>query len=186
MIALTEYRTTWPAEFELIANALGQILGSLALRIDHIGSTSVPGLAAKDIIDIQVSVETLSDEIVHRLVQAGYQLKPHRSDHVPPGDDPASELWSKLLFNEKQGERRANIHIRVAGNPNQHYPILFRDYLRAHPKAARTIELIKRQLVRYHGDDVVAYYNIKDPVYDLVWYAAQEWAQQTGWSHETS
>ena len=61
-----------------------------------------------------------------------------------------------------------------------HYPTI--DYLRAHPKSALSVELIKRQIARHHADDIEAYYDIKDPVYDLIWDAAQAWAQQTGWA----
>ena len=100
---------------------------------------------------------------------------------MPLGEDDDPGLWAKFFFNQPSGQRRANIHVRVAGNPNQRYPLLFRDYLRAHPNSARTVELIKRQLARYHADDLEAYYDIKDPVYDLIWDAAQEWARTTGW-----
>ena len=88
---------------------------------------------------------------------------------------------AKLLFNEPRGERRANVHVRKEGNPNQRYPLLFRDYLRAHSNSARTIDRIKRELVKHHADDVEAYYDIKDPVYDPIWDAALEWARHTGW-----
>jgi GrpB-like predicted nucleotidyltransferase (UPF0157 family) len=71
------------------------------------------------------------------------------------------------------------VHVRINGNPNQQYALLFRDYLRTHPNSARTIELIKRELVRRHADDLEAYYDIKDPVYDLIWEAALEWSRET-------
>ena len=96
---------------------------------------------------------------------------------MPLGEDDDPRLWAKFFFHQPSGQRHANIHVRAAGNPNQRYPLLFRDYLRAHPNSARTVELIKRQLARYHADDVEAYYDIKDPVYDLIWDAAQEWAR---------
>ena len=154
----------------------------MALRIDHIGSTSVPGLGAKDVIDIQITVQALTPEVRQRLVEAGYERREDiRHDHVPLGEDDDPGLWAKIFFNQPAGQRRANIHVRVAGNPNQRYPLLFRDYLRAHPNSARTVERIKRQLARYHADDVEAYYDIKDPVYDLIWDAAQDWARHTGW-----
>ena len=60
-------------------------------------------------------------------------------------------------------------------------PCCFATICRAHPNSARTVELIKRQLARYHADDREAYYDIKDPVYDLIWDAAQDWARTTGW-----
>lgn len=182
MLEIKPYQSAWPTEYAAIATELENALGPLALRIDHIGSTSVPGLGAKDIIDIQITVADLSNEVEDRLIDAGFRLSPHRTDHVPSGDDPSPELWAKRLFNERPGSRRANIHVRVDGNPNQRYPLLFRDYLRTHPRSAQTIELIKRQLVRYHANDVEAYYNIKDPVYDLIWDAAQEWASAIGWT----
>ena len=182
MIVIESYRPGWPAEFETIRQGLQKALGPLALRIDHIGSTSVPGLGAKDIIDIQVTVKDLTPKIAQKLIAAGYRhFKPATQDHVPLGDDPNPDLWAKLLFNQPDGQRRANIHVRIQGNPNQRYPLLFRDYLRAHPNSASSVELIKRQIARYHAEDIEAYYDIKDPVYDLIWDAAQDWARATAW-----
>jgi len=179
MIVIQEYNPAWPAEFDRLRLALAETLGPLALRIDHIGSTSVPGLGAKDVIDIQITVSALTPEVQNKMIQAGYKhWQKNNLDHVPQGDDPHPQLWAKLFFSEPQGERRANIHIRVQGNPNQRYPLLFRDYLRAHPNSARTIERIKREIAKRHANDLDAYYDIKDPVYDLVWDAAQEWAQR--------
>ncbi len=182
MIVIVPYNPDWPLEFETIRAALYEILGPTALRIDHIGSTSVPGLGAKDVIDIQVTVESLSPEIVEGLVAAGYRHKDgNYYDHVPQGEDDSPELWAKLFFNPPDGQRRANIHVRADGNPNQRYPLLFRDYLRAHPNSARSIDLIKRELTKRHAADSETYYDIKDPVYDLIWEAAKEWALSTGW-----
>jgi GrpB-like predicted nucleotidyltransferase (UPF0157 family) len=181
MIVISAYDAQWPAEFEIIRAGIASALGPLALRIDHIGSTSVPGLGAKDVIDVQITVGEITDEVKQRMLDAGFQLTRHVRDHVPEGEDPTPALWQKLLFNERAGERRANIHIRKLGNPNQRYALLFRDYLRAHPKSAMTVERIKRELAQRHGDDMDAYYAIKDPVYDLIWDAAQEWARFTKW-----
>ena len=182
MIVIKGYDPKWTQEFESIRNSLAEILGLHALRIDHIGSTSVPGLGAKDVIDIQVTVQELSPKIVQKLVNAGYEhLGNITHDHVSRGEDEDPRLWEKLIFNQPQGQRRANIHVRVEGNPNQRYPLLFRDYLRAHPNSARSIELIKREIAKRHADDIEAYYDIKDPVYDLIWDAALEWAKYTNW-----
>ena len=181
-IVIDAYNPMWSHEFEVIRLALLEILEAMALRIDHIGSTSVPGLGAKDVIDVQITVQSLTQEVRQRLIEAGYE---HREaithDHVPLGEDDDPRLWAKFVFVQPAGQRRANIHVRAAGNPNQQYPLLFRDYLRAHPNSARTIEHIKRQIAKYHAHDVEAYYDIKDPVYDLVWDAAQDWARSTGW-----
>lgn len=186
MITIEAYRPTWPQDFEAIRASLLQVLGPLALRIDHIGSTSVPGLGAKDVIDVQITVQALEPEVRRKLIEAGYvPIEAITRDHTPLGADENPSLWRKWFFNERPGERRANIHVRVQGNPNQLYPLLFRDYLRAHPNAARTVELIKRELAQRHGDDEDAYYAIKDPVYDLVWEAAQEWSRHSGRQPQT-
>lgn len=186
MIIIETYRPAWPQEFETIRAALLQALGPLALRIDHIGSTSVPGLGAKDVIDVQITVRALEPEVRRKLIEAGYvQIEAFTRDHTPLGTDENPRLWAKWFFNQPPGKRRANIHVRVEGNPNQQYPLLFRDYLRAHPNAARTVELIKRELAQRHGNDEDAYYAIKDPVYDLVWEAAQEWSRHSRWQPQT-
>jgi GrpB-like predicted nucleotidyltransferase (UPF0157 family) len=182
MIVINHYNPAWPTEFEAIRSSLLDILGPVALRIDHIGSTSVPGLGAKDVIDIQITVEALTPEVRQRLIDAGYAYwDTITHDHVPLGADDDPKLWTKFLFNQPDGRRRANVHVRKEGNPNQRYPLLFRDYLRAHPNSARTIELIKREIVKRHADDLEAYYAIKDPMYDLIWEAALDWSRQTKW-----
>jgi len=182
MIVIHDYKSSWPEEFESIRASLQQILGPLALRIDHIGSTSVPGLGGKDVIDIQITVQALTFDIKERLIQAGYEYWPTiTQDHVPLGEDTNPKLWAKYLFNQPKASRRANIHVRIDGNPNQRYPLLFRDYLRAHPNSARSVELIKREIAKRHAEDVEAYYDIKDPVYDLIWDAALDWSRHTRW-----
>jgi GrpB-like predicted nucleotidyltransferase (UPF0157 family) len=185
MIIINKYNPKWVEEFETIKSSLQEILGDLALRIDHIGSTSVPGLGAKDVIDVQITVKELDDQITQKLIHAGYRYWGTMAhDHVPQGENEDPKLWEKFFFNEPAGQRRANIHIRVDGSPNQIYPVLFRDYLRAHPNSAKSIELIKREIAKRHANDVDAYYDIKDPVYDLIWDAALEWSRSTGWKLE--
>ena len=183
MITISPYNGRWPQEYLQIQTALSQALGDLALRIDHIGSTSVPGLDAKDIIDVQVTVAALNEGVMHALIKGRFQrVRDDYCDHVPAGADPTPENWAKFLCCEQVGQRRANIHIRMAGKPNQRYPLLFRDYLRAHPNSAKTVAIIKRELAKHHGNDKETYYDIKDPVYDLIWVAAQMWAEHTNWA----
>ena len=124
------YSDRWPREFSRIGRALRGVLGERALRIDHIGSTSVPGLAAKDTIDVQVTVADLPD--ANLLAGAGYREFAPVRDHRPPDAPYGEDDWAKRLFNEPPDERRANIHVRVEGRANQRYALLFRDYLRTH------------------------------------------------------
>lgn len=181
-IEIVEYDPRWPDEFAALASELRAALGTLALAIDHIGSTSVPGLAAKNVIDVQVTVAALAPEVTRAMVAAGFT---HRADitadHVPCSAEGAARSpakradWAKQYFQSKPSALRAHIHVRVAGAPNQRYPLLFRDYLRAHPETAAALAEIKRQLAARFPDDADAYYAIKDPVCDVIWNAAREW-----------
>jgi GrpB-like predicted nucleotidyltransferase (UPF0157 family) len=126
---------------------------------------------------MQVTVATLNAEA---LAPLGYSLKAHITrDHVPPGRDDAPELWRKVFFDPPAGQRRTNLHIRQAGGANQRYALLFRDYLRADLQARGAYEQIKVALARLHPDDIEAYYEVKDPVCDIVMAAAERWASQT-------
>ncbi len=182
-LTIVPYHDSWPRDFRELGEQLREALGSLALRIDHIGSTSVPGLDAKDIIDIQVTTAELDPgPIAASLVPLGFTLREDITrDHLPAGaaSDPAE--WTKLYFRPSQDMRPMHLHVRQAGRANQRYPLLFRDYLRANPPAAGSYALIKRELIRLNDGDVDAYYAIKDPVCDLIVDAAERWAVNTGW-----
>jgi len=192
-IEIVDYQPRWPAEFAEIAAELRAAFGPLALAIHHIGSTSVPGLAAKDVIDLQVSVASLDpgEPIEAAVAAAGYAWRPEPlNDHVPVGADPDPSLWRKryagagsdlLPAGPGATRRRTHIHIRQLGLPNHRYALLFRDYLRASPPARENYALLKRELARLHPDDVDAYYAIKDPACDLILDAAERWATQTDW-----
>jgi GrpB-like predicted nucleotidyltransferase (UPF0157 family) len=182
MIEIVPYNPLWPAEFEQIAAQVRGVLGEQALRVDHIGSTSVPGLAAKDIIDMQVAVNNFDERLAPALVSLGYVARPDiTSDHQPPLSNLPDSQWEKRYFKSPDGARRVNLHVRILGNANQRYALLFRDYLRAHPAAASGYSALKQVLAKYHPDDLEAYTVIKDPVCDLIMGAAEEWALATNW-----
>jgi GrpB-like predicted nucleotidyltransferase (UPF0157 family) len=183
-IEILEPQTRWPAEFAEIGARLRAALGPLALAINHIGSTSVPGLDAKDVIDLQISVAALDVELLKPAIEAaGYRLRDGDwRDHRPAGCDPDLEFWAKLMAAAPEGARRTHIHIRVRGRLNERYALLFRDFLRATPASAASYALIKRELAARHADDVDAYYAVKDPVCDLIMAAAEPWAREAGWS----
>ncbi|GAC1471699.1 MAG: hypothetical protein PVSMB7_23690 [Chloroflexota bacterium] len=183
MIEIVPSAAHWPADFSVIADDLRAALGDRALRIDHIGSTSVPGLAAKDRIDVQVTVRSLedSDSITQSLVARGYQGTGEIwVDHLPPGWEGPPDAWRKLFFNNRPDRRPANIHIREAGAPNQRYALLFRDYLRLHPAMAAGYAAFKQELGAHISEGRV-YAEIKDPVCDIIMAAAEEWAIETVW-----
>jgi len=182
MITILPYRREWPEQFVSLGRELRNALRDLALRIDHIGSTSVPGLAAKDVLDIQVTTRALTTEVDDAINSAGYDRLTHiTGDHVPPGGGEDPEQWSKWFYNQRGDGRRVNLHVRVAGRANQRYAVLFRDYLRANPATAVAYGQVKLALAAYHSDDVEAYYAIKDPVCDIIMGGAEDWAATTGW-----
>ena len=181
MVDILDYQARWPGEFRAIADGLRRSLGDLALRIDHIGSTSAPGLASKDIIDIQVSVSDLGGQIAKRMKPLGYVHRPHIvDDHQPPLMNLDPDQWSKLYFREADGDRATHIHVRVAGRANQRYALLFRDYLRTHAETAFAYATFKRRLGALLEDTGV-YADTKDPVCDLIMLPAEQWAAQTLW-----
>ncbi|HLI66867.1 MAG TPA: GrpB family protein [Caulobacteraceae bacterium] len=188
-IEIVEPRAGWAAEFGAIAERLADVFGGLALRIEHIGSTSVAGLAAKDVIDVQVTVASLDlPGIGETLTAAGFPPRDglwgaegYWEDHRPAGASERPDDWVKRYARGAPGQRRSHIHIRRAGAENERYARLFRDYLRANPPAAATYGEIKRELAARHADDVDAYYAVKDPVCDLIIQAAELWAVATGW-----
>lgn len=183
MISIVQYKTSWPNEFLEKGTMLRHILGDLALRIDHIGSTSVPGLAAKDVIDIQITAERLTKDLERAMKLAGFQrLVDISQDHVPPGKVTDAQEWEKWIFQPASPGRRVNVHVRMPGRANQRYAILFRDYLRAFPAIAQAYGQVKEAIVKYHPEqDMEAYYDIKDPVCDIIIGGADEWALSTNW-----
>jgi len=181
MPEICPYNPNWPVSFRSIAADLRCAFGDRAMRIDHIGSTSVPGLAAKDRIDIQVTVASLNEDLRSKLLGLGYsQWQGLMHDHVPPGAITASEEWEKWLFMQREKQPSANIHIRIQGRANQRYPLLFRDYLRTHPATAQAYAELKYRLAANLADPQT-YPDVKDPAVDLIYLAAEDWASLTGW-----
>jgi GrpB-like predicted nucleotidyltransferase (UPF0157 family) len=183
VVEIVPYDARWPAEFAAIAEVLRKSLGTLALRIDHIGSTSVPGLAAKNIIDVQVTVRDLEpdDDLRAALAPAGYTLRPDfKSDHRPPNISGPDADWAKRLCEPPPGQRPTNLHVRAYGRPNQRYALLFRDYLRSHPQAAAGYAEAKRRLAQL-PIGVSTYAEVKDPICDVIMSAAEDWAAATAW-----
>lgn len=179
MIQIVPYRAAWPAEFRDYGARLRAVLGERALAIHHIGSTSVPDLCAKDIIDIQITVRTLDPTLLEDLATAGYVRGRVADDHCPPGTTLPDHELAKMMVGVP--DRRSIIHFRVEGKFNQRYPLLCRDYLRSHKSGADAYGRVKEQLAQYFPEDVEAYYDVKDPVFDILMAGAADWAAQTGW-----
>jgi GrpB-like predicted nucleotidyltransferase (UPF0157 family) len=138
-----DYDPNWPALFALEAHRLRTELHGVAFRIDHVGSTAVPGLAAKPVIDILVIADTLcTEECWTRLVSLGYT---HR------------EVPFAFFHQPQEWPHTHHVHVREAGSPDERRWLLFRDWLRSHPADRRAYETLKRDLadgadLRRHED----------------------------------
>lgn len=187
-IEIIPYQPRWLEEFHTIGSSLRAALGDTALAIHHIGSTSVAGLTAKDIIDVQITVADLEHPKLRvALERVGLTWREGViADHCPPGMTLSSSELEKRYAKALSPLREAHVHLRVSGRFNQRYALLCRDYLRTHANARDAYAEVKRQLARYFPDDQAAYYDIKDPAFDLFMAGAWEWATWTGWQPGTS
>lgn len=172
-VIITEYDAAWPEIFGDVARRLRGELGPVALRIDHIGSTAVAGLAAKPIIDLQISVESFEplDSFRVPIERAGFV---HREDNPER---------TKRYFRERAGQRRTHVHVRRAGSFSEQFAPLFRDYLRAHPERAADYAALKYRLAAEFSAPAQRqhYVEAKGPfIWDTI-RLADEWAQATGW-----
>jgi GrpB-like predicted nucleotidyltransferase (UPF0157 family) len=181
-VEVIPYQTSWPVEYVVHVEQLRPKIQDQVARIDHVGSTSIPGMVAKDIIDIQIAVPEFSQTFIETMTGQGYQYHPHLKDNPRAGTDPA--LWQKQVFTEPAGTRRLNIHVRRLGAPNMVQNLLFRDYLRAHPTSIVEYGRLKQRLAEKHPEDRDFYYSIKDPLFEIIWEAAVYWAENTGWRYD--
>ena len=177
MIVVADADPRWAEQFRVIGGVLREGIGDRALRIDHIGSTSVPGLAAKPVIDVQISVATFEpfDALRAGVEAAGFSWRPDNPDRN-------KRFFSGEHRDEIGGVRpRSNVHVRWAGSFSEQCQLLFRDYLRGHPDACDRYAARKRELVRQPWDDVNDYAAAKTDVVWAITYEAYQWEQATGY-----
>jgi GrpB-like predicted nucleotidyltransferase (UPF0157 family) len=176
-VTVVQYRPEWQSEFLRLAERLRAILGRHALMIDHIGSTSVPDLPAKDCIDVQIRVRSVENpELEPLFSSAGFRWRPEPWNRIEVSD---GHECNKLVFAPPVGERSCNVHVREDG-PNARYPLLFRDYLRADPRARQGWGHFKKRLSE-RAPDIYDYGQIKLPATEVLMSGAERWATQTGW-----
>ena len=140
-IEVVDHDPRWAETFKHERGRLSEVLGELAKAIEHVGSTAVPGLAAKPILDIMVGVERtpLPERTLIALGVLGYQ---YRGDSGVPG---------KQYF--RTNPRTRHLHVVEFGSDDWVRTLAFRDYLRAHPAAVHAYEALKRDLARRHRDN---------------------------------
>ena len=180
-LEIVDHDVEWTASFATIGATLRFRLDQAALRIDHIGSTAVAGLAVKDVIDIQVTVAHLdvAREWPHELLPDLVRRSTVTADHLPIGVPADADEWAKLYWSNGSS---IHLHVREEGRLNQRYALLCRDYLRADAMAAGAYGLLKRALADVALDDLAIYYAVKDPACDLILAGAEHWARRTSWA----
>ncbi|MEO8538920.1 MAG: GrpB family protein [bacterium] len=157
-IEVVEYDPDWPDWFRRIRTALLPSLESLCVGIEHVGSTSVPGLAAKPIIDIDVviSSRSLFPAVRDALASIGYV---HRGNLEIPGRE---------AFERPSGGLPHHLYVCSVDTPNLHNHLVLRDTLRARADLRERYAAVKRQLAVTHRDDVDGYVDAKGPVIEEI------------------
>lgn len=163
-IEILGYREAWADLFEDERERLRDAIGEHTIRIEHFGSTSVPGLAAKPIIDICPVVPNM--EAAHAcdpgLRELGYQFNAERED------------WLAFERYDDGMAQQYNVHIHPRGSDRLERTLLFRDYLRDHPDAREAYAATKRHAAAVHPNDPSAYNDAKDPIAECLITAARE------------
>lgn len=176
---------TWPAQAERLAARIRRAAGETALRVDHVGSTAIPDLPAKDVIDLQLTVSTLdaADALVDPLTAAGFVFRPDIDHDQPHAAYPDPAQWAKRYYNSADPGRVVNLHVRAAGSAGWRFAFQFRDWLRADPAIRAEYLAVKQDLAAQHATDesTLGYADAKEPWFDGAFPRMEEWAAATNW-----
>lgn len=177
-VQVHQYKQSWATEAVDLIAQLGELVPD-AVVVEHIGSTSIPGMSAKDCLDMMIVVADLEATTADiSLTGAGYRRRPEPWNNEEPA---YGQLWPKMVFAPPVGSRSVNIHVRLAGAPTTRRALLFRDFLRASPEHSQTWAQFKIAAADA-ASDVFAYGGIKDPAWCLLMELAEQWSIRTGWS----
>lgn len=147
-VEVVPYHGDWPAMFSSEADNLRRILGNEVLSIHHFGSTSIPGVSAKPIIDILVIVRNIEviDGFNPQLAVIGYHAV---GEYGIPG--------RRFFYKGSDDSRSHHLHIYQSGNPHILRHLIFRDYMRTHPAPAHDYARLKESLARQFPEDMEQY-----------------------------
>lgn len=191
LLKVVSYRAEWPRIFSDWKRRIDGAISMSNSALDHVGSTAVPDLEAKPIIDIQLSVPSI-DEAKARLTSdlepLGFEFRPGTNhDRPPPWLGISEKEWRKLYFRTSlELDHPVHLHVRTIGSSNARYALLFRDYLRANGVARTAYGKFKLLLSEQTAETSApggtgSYQELKDPIFDLLYHAAELWAQQVNW-----
>jgi dephospho-CoA kinase len=185
--ALTTADPTWAAKARRLCERLEAAAPGQILAVEHVGSTSVPGLDARDVLDLQVAVPDLdtADRIAPLLAAAGFPKVPRVTADSPHEPHPDPAKWAKRFHANADPGLAVDVHVRRPGSPGWRFALCFRDWLRATPEAAAAYAAEKRRLAALHASDPTTegYAEAKEAWFrDVADPGMGEWAQRTGWS----
>ncbi|MGH9166085.1 MAG: GrpB family protein [Acidimicrobiales bacterium] len=170
-VEVVDYDAAWEQRFVDYQARIHEALGGVAVRVEHIGSTAVPGLAAKPVIDVQVSVPEVAalDQYKPGLESLGFLHRPHSED------EEAREFF------RPRGPRVVHVHVVQAGGVEERRYLLHRDFLRAHSTVASEYGALKKRLAGELKDVRQDYQWRKSPFLEEMQLKAEEWAATTSW-----
>lgn len=180
-VEVVDYRPEWNADYAALADRLWDLALAASGKVEHVGSTAVSGLAAKDVIDVQIRIPALDVEhVTDRLGAIGFRRRPeewNNVEHTRAGSIP------KLVFAPPVGHRPANVHVRVHGTQGARDTVLFVDFLRAEPTVRQAWGRFKKEAAAAARDgDLTAYARLKDPAWLVLMDGADRWAARAAWS----
>jgi len=167
-VRIVSYDPAWPVRAAAELRRVADELGEVAVRLEHVGSTAVPGLAAKPIVDLLVSVAAVAarEAYVAPLERLGYLF-------VPAPQGPGLHFFAR----PPQRPRTCHIHVCEAGSQHELRHLAVRDFLRAHPAEAAAYAALKRRVAARHPQDRLAYIAGKDPYVVALEQRATAWAR---------
>lgn len=170
-IVVVDYDPNWPALYEAESERISSALGEQVLQIEHIGSTAVPGLAAKPVIDISVGVGHLdqAELCIPILKGLGYIYVPEFEAELPE---------RRFLWKGTRKVHTFHVQLTEPTSPSWTRPIMFRNYLRDHPPEAQRYQRLKRELAIQCGSDVDAYVHGKTAFVESILLKAQNLASR--------
>lgn len=183
----------WPQQAQRLMDRIAKALPVEqrdAARLDHIGSTSVPGLDAKDVIDLQLTVPDIhaADALASELAAAGFPVVRGINADTPKASHPHREDWQKRFHANADPGRDVNLHIRAEGSAGWRFALCFRDWLRAEPAAAAEYLAVKRTLAAAHSGDrsTAGYAEAKEEWFNSVEETLERWAESSRWQPPSS
>jgi GrpB-like predicted nucleotidyltransferase (UPF0157 family) len=168
-VVIVEYDPRWPALYEAERDRILATVGDFVIAIEHIGSTAVPGLGAKPIIDIMPAVRSLADaeKCVEPLAGIGYEYVPEYNELIP----------ERRYFHKGPDDART-VHLHMVEQTSEFWQrhVLFRDWLRTHPEDAQEYYRLKKELAARFGRDREGFTDAKGPFIESI-VARARWGQ---------